>query len=113
MPGLMGGRMVRHTTLALMALSASLALQAITLRSALGGDGACCCHCDKGDSGVQCGPGDINCVLCEGEGHACTTADCEGDCHGLPACVCGKPVFTPTATPTATATATATNTATV
>ena len=104
--------MVRHTTLALMALSASLALQAITLRSARGGDGACCCHCRTG-SGIQCNQQDDQCAICIERGEECTTDPCTMlDCGSLPACACTTETPTPTPTSTATNTGTATSTGT-
>src|SRR5215470_6113134 len=115
MPGPMGGWMGRHTTLALMALSASLALQAITLRSARGGDGACCCHCFLGGN-VLCNQNINGCAVCFASGGSCSTAACAPGqtCGSLPACPCpsNTPTATPTSTPSSTSTGTATNTAT-
>src|SRR5215468_8747996 len=116
MPGPMGGWMGRHTTLALMALSASLALQAITLRSARGGDGACCCHCFLGGA-VLCNQNINGCAVCFATGGSCSTAACDpggGTCGSQPACPCPSdtPTATPTSTPSSTPTATPTNTAT-
>jgi hypothetical protein len=95
--------MGRYATLVLMALSASLALQAITLRSARGGDGACCCHCFLGGN-VLCLQ-DNECAVCFTSGGSCSTGARApgGSCGSLPACPC-VPTNTPTNTPTSTPT---------